>query len=66
MTLPPKVAFWPKLYRELWEERAALMEFEAGYPRRDAEAAAEEDIRKLAAKEPGDSDSPGLPLGFGK
>ena len=64
MTLPPKIAFWPKLYRELWEERAALMEFEAGYSRVEAEQSAEKDIREVAAREARETASHGVQLEF--
>lgn len=44
---------WPDVCREAWEsldaweERAAIMEFDAGRPRAEAEAAAYEDIAGL-------------------
>jgi len=65
MTLPPKIAFWPKKYQELWLERAALMEFDAGYSRPEAERQAEADVRRQAS---GGKIAPaeGLPLQFGK
>lgn len=34
------------LFVEQWEERAAIMEFDAGMPRQDAEAAALKDLTK--------------------
>jgi hypothetical protein len=43
--LPTYPADWPTLWQELYEERAALMEFGANYPRDAAERNAEADIR---------------------
>ena len=51
MNLPPNRAAWPAHYRELFEERAAIMEFSANLSRFAAETRAEMDIRKLAAQE---------------
>lgn len=39
-----KRELWPDYDR--WEERAAIMEFEAGMPRAEAEAAAYEDVTR--------------------
>ncbi len=52
MNLPLKVADWPARWRELYEERAALIEFQANLSRDTAEFRAEEDIRKVATREP--------------
>lgn len=51
MTLPPKIQDWPTEWRELWVERAGIMEFEGKWSRETAEWMAERDIRKIAAKE---------------
>lgn len=51
MTLPPNRAAWPKKWRELFEERAGLIEFQANLSRQTAEFRAEQDIRKVAAYE---------------
>jgi hypothetical protein len=51
MNLPATVAAWPARYRELYEERAALIEFMANLSRPTAEFRAEQDIRKIAATE---------------
>lgn len=49
MSLPEKISDWPAEWRELWIERAGIMEFEGGMRRWQAEKRAEEDIRKLAS-----------------
>jgi len=41
----------PPLWRELWEERAAIMEYDGNMTREDAERAALEDIRAVARRE---------------
>ena len=51
MNLPPNRAAWPKKWRELFEERAGIIEFQGRFPREMAERLAEQDIRKLAARE---------------
>lgn len=51
MNLPTNRAAWPSRYRELWEERAAIIEFMSNLSRFTAEFRAEQDIRKLAAQE---------------
>jgi hypothetical protein len=40
--LPPRVADWPDARREAYEERAAILEYEAGLPRDEAEQRARE------------------------
>jgi hypothetical protein len=45
MTLPTFVYRWSAYWQELWAERAAIMEFEGGMTREQAEKKAEEDIR---------------------
>jgi len=51
VNLPPNRAAWPKKWRELFEERAGIIEFQGRFPREMAERLAEQDIRKLAARE---------------
>jgi hypothetical protein len=50
MNLPPNRAAWPAKYRELWEERAGIMEFQGDMTRDAAEWRAEQDVRKQAAQ----------------
>ncbi len=50
VTLPKYVHTWPDLWRELWQERAGIMEFDGKISRPEAEKAAEKDIRKVAEK----------------
>lgn len=40
MRLSVNVKTWPDLWRERYEERAAILEYDAGMPRHRAEAAA--------------------------
>jgi DNA primase len=40
-----ELAHWPEEHRELWEERAAILEVEAGLPRDDAEQQAFEALK---------------------
>ncbi len=49
--LPQKISDWPPIWRELWAERAGIMEFEGGLRRFTAEYRAEQDVRKLVANE---------------
>jgi hypothetical protein len=51
VNLPPNRAAWPAKYRELFEERAGIIEFMSNLPRQTAEGRAEADIRRLAATE---------------
>lgn len=50
MNLPPNRAAWPKKWRELFEERAGIIEYQAMLPRNIAEHYAEQDVRKQAAQ----------------
>jgi hypothetical protein len=50
MNLPSNIAAWPPKWRELYEERAGIIEFQANLKRETAEFRAEQDIRKLAAR----------------
>ena len=45
-SLPAKVSDWPVEWRELFEERAGIMEYVANLDRHAAEYWAERDIRK--------------------
>jgi len=45
MNLPPRIADWPARWRELFEERAGIMEFQGNVPRSLAERQAERDVR---------------------
>lgn len=51
MNLPLQIAAWPARYRELYEERAAIIEFMSNVSRQTAEFRAQQDIRKVAARE---------------
>ena len=51
MNLPPNPVAWPARWKELWAERAAIMEYQANMSREVAEYRAAQDIRKLAATE---------------
>lgn len=51
MNLPARIADWPKRWRDLYEERAALIEYQANLLRSTAEFRAEQDIRRVAARE---------------
>jgi len=51
MILPVKINDWPSEWRELWQERAAIMEIEGHQRRTEAERDAERDIRKIARQE---------------
>jgi hypothetical protein len=44
-SLPAARAHWPAAARDAWEERAAIMEFDAGLDRAAAEALAEVSVR---------------------
>ena len=44
-SLPPVVVDWPPVWREAFEERAAIMEFDGGLSRAEAEVGAEACIR---------------------
>lgn len=52
MNLPADRKRWPARYKELFEERAGIMEHLGNLSEETAEARAEQDIRKLAAVEP--------------
>jgi hypothetical protein len=48
--LPSRVAHWPKDWGEAYEERAAIMEYEGGLDREEAERNAERLVRAEYAK----------------
>ena len=51
INLPANPSAWPARYRELYEERAGIIEFMSNVSRATAEFRAQQDIRKLAAQE---------------
>ena len=51
MKLPTDKTRWPAYWKELYEERAALIEYQANLSRETSEYRAEQDIRKQAAAE---------------
>ncbi len=51
MNLPPNPAAWPARWRDLYEERAGIIEYQSNVSRLTAETRAEMDIRKIAAQE---------------
>lgn len=51
MQLPRNKDEWPGIYREQYEERAGIMEYMGNMPRWQAEAMAEQVIRKMANNE---------------
>ncbi len=51
MKLPTFLYRWPAYWQELFAERAAIMEFEGGLTREQAEKKAEADIRWQAQGE---------------
>ena len=50
-SLPQKLSDWPLEAKELWSERASIMEFVANMTRESAEYWAEKDIRKQFASD---------------
>ena len=49
--LPRTITEWPRRWREAYEERAALLEYDGGLPRDAAEHQAEDFMRELFARE---------------
>lgn len=49
--LSPLISDWPEEWREVFEERAAIMEFDAGLPRPEAESRAAYWTRRLHRSE---------------
>lgn len=50
MPLPERIDDWSDYWREMYEERAGVMEYEGNFPRWKAEIMAEQDIRQLASR----------------
>ena len=48
MNLPEQIAAWPPAWRQIFEERAGIIEYEANVSRFTAEFRAEQQIRKMA------------------
>lgn len=48
--LPQRLSDWPPAYRDQYEERAAIMEFDGGVSREDADKWAETILREIFAK----------------
>jgi hypothetical protein len=61
LDLPPFISNWPPEWLEFFEERAAIMEFDANLPRAGAEVRAVEDTRRVyrGQRENGDAAPPG-------
>jgi hypothetical protein len=53
VSLPASIAAWPPCYREAFEERSAIMEYDAKLSRDQAELLAESEIRRQADREAG-------------
>jgi hypothetical protein len=51
VNLPANPAAWPARWKEAYEERAGIIEFQANLSRTTAEFRAEQDVRKQAATE---------------
>jgi len=51
MTLPLKRSDWPEIWREAFEERAAIMEFLGNMERQSAEWMAERAVRREEQQE---------------
>jgi hypothetical protein len=52
MNLPPNIAAWPQLWREAFEERAAIMQFDGLMSQNQAELLAESELRREADEQP--------------
>lgn len=48
--LPQNVRDWPDMWKQLYEERAGILEHEAKFTRYVAEKLAEQDTRRVAEK----------------
>lgn len=48
MNLPPNIAAWPWKWRERYEERAAIFEFDGLMSKGQAELLAESEVRRQA------------------
>jgi hypothetical protein len=51
MSLPAQIAHWPAAWREVFEERAGIMQFDARLSREQAELLAESEVRRQADEE---------------
>ena len=51
MSLPAQLDRWPASYRDLYEERAGIMQFDGLMSRDQAELLAESEIRRQADEE---------------
>lgn len=51
MILPRQIENWPELYREAYEERAAIIEYLGNKPKLEAEFLAEDCVRRMAKEE---------------
>jgi hypothetical protein len=51
MSLPAQIAQWPAAWREVFEERAGIMQFDARLSRDQAELLAESEVRRQADEE---------------
>jgi len=47
--LSPNITSWPAVWRERYEERAAILEFDGGYDRGEAEARAKYQVETAYA-----------------
>lgn len=52
MKLPQNISDWPAEWRELYEERAGIMEHQGNMSKYAAERLAEQDTRRHAEKQP--------------
>jgi hypothetical protein len=52
MNLPEQIAAWPPVWREVFEERAGIIEYLGNVSRFTAEFRAEEQVRKQAREVP--------------
>jgi hypothetical protein len=52
MNLPEQITAWPPAWREVFEERAGIIEYQANVSRFTAEFRAEEQVRKQAREVP--------------
>jgi len=51
MNLPEHIAAWPPAWREVFEERAGIIEYLGNISRFAAEVRAEQDVRKIAMQQ---------------
>lgn len=48
--LPRSIQDWPLIWKEAYQERAGIMQFQGNLGKEEAEKLAEQDIRKLAER----------------